>query len=514
MKKKKILTGLLVVSSALAFVSCDKKNNSDLFFNETSSDLLDDFDQDDLETTKLSLKQQVLLENADDYDSITAVDGVVKEKNLEAVNGTVYEANVETDVSLRLYSNDVFENSTEMKYSGDKLPSYGYNVKKISKLSTMNSSSLPVISSSSLPVISSSSNLPPYSALYQMGGSYSLNKKIAYTNNYSFAYSEEEAGKYGSHTSMNVSTKPSTSLYDIAYDAIPYPNVPYGYTSKEYYKYNNYIVVARNYTYNTTFEACVGYDYSTDSNIYENAREKYTLESYTFFKSTGDSYELVGTYDLLERKTDHIYDEYDEYYLKQDEMKTYYKYESGLLFSTKEVEYKKKDEFVNSFATNANISGISSQVYAVTKDDNENITNIESSYTNSGEYDVISTNGNKFNVDCAFDLYSNNTAKFMVNISLTNVNSKALNDTELSEEESLYTYSSTSVELDVTKYLPKDIKAIKFNDETYVNYVPESSNNLYIVFVNADIVVDDEGNATAKIKSVDFYKSDYSGLVA
>ena len=545
MRKRLLLTSLLVASCACALASCgdntdkstkkestntstkESTHDSEIesssilgsttqeetytdFFDEKSFDLPKDFVESDLKTAKLSLKQKTLLSKAG-FDSVTAAEGTVYEQYAEGYSGSLLKGNVETNISARYYSNDVFESDVNMTYTGDKIPSSSMPYKEaiaVKELKVLAKSEL-----ASTPKISSSSSLPPYYILSSMGGRYSKNQITVNTNNYTFSKYTYETGNYGSNTQTNVYKKSSSVSSNPVLSILPTPQnyYPYYNYSETYYKYNDYYVVYSDSTYNTTNEVTTGYDNENDNYITDTAQYQYSTKTISFYKENGNSFDLVFDLCFADEKSDYIYDNYTDYCVKQDKLTEIYSYKSEIKFSSRDIEFENKDEFVNGFANTCKPTAAITQKYTVTKE-NDTITAITSDTTNSGQYEVLSTNGNTVNADFAFNLYAGNVAQLMVPTNITTLNSDVSQDKEIDSSASISTSSTAMVELDVTSYLPDDIKTITFDNKKYINYDSELS-DYYIVFVNADITFDAKGNTTATIKSVDFIKMEQTAII-
>ena len=539
MKKKVILTSLLVASCALALASCNKKavktsdvestdtpvttenndngenqtqqeneNANGAFFDNNSFVLPDNFSEKDLVAEKISLKQQILLQNSSYYESVTAAEGEINESISGLVNGSSYDGNVETTLSSKLYSNDVFDVDLKAEYKGDKIPSSSYPYLKVSSSELAVKSLAPVAPKAKF----SSSILPPYFILAEMG-SYQGKETAAYTNNYVFSSYSYNAGTYGNHSSKNVSSRSSSdSLSGIVTSVIPTPDIGSStpMSSPKYYKYGSYLVMAYEYTSNNTHEVEVGYDNEAGKTLYENATYQTTMKAYSFYQLKDNSFELVYGCDYAEEKSNYVYDEYTDYFVKQDGLKTTYRYDGKMKFSNAKVAYDKKAELINSFALSEQVQAGYTQIYSFTKDDNENITAVNKNGTNSGRYDILSNTGTTTNCDFAFYLYPGSASKFMVPVTVTTTNEDVLSDKKV--DSSLYTTNTSTVELDVTSYLPTDVKTTTFDGEKYLSYTPETY-SFYFVFVNADVTVDKDGKVTAKVNSVDFLKQESSSFI-
>ena len=540
MKKKILFTSLMVACGALALASCSKKpvkntdtgektnevtsnvttsneqqNNDNLngaFFADDAFELTE-FNPKDLTEIKLSLRQQTLLENYTSASN-TAYVGNLKGSLTQYYDGQLINGEFDSSFDVRKYSNDVATANAKVNYVGDRISSF-IPVKPPVDLPVLASIDLPVkaiepkedILIPSIKPVAKIGGIPDLHSLPKIG-SVELNATFAEYNSYTY----EETNYNNSsikNTYKNVSwaTAPIDSIMEnYMPDKAFY--LPFQ-TKKSYYQYdNNIFVVEVSSSYTDNDNVQTGEDPNTGSAIYTNAKYTITLKNYAFFELTENSFNEVFEYKVLEEKTNVIMSEYAPEYYDLGEMKTVFKAESYTKISNAEVEYKKQNEFINSFKETNNIVAANCNFFDLTKDESGNVTAVSSSGVDGCNFEILKKENGKINVDFVMEVYNSDTFNTSIGIVEGELNSKVLEGKELAEDETVYNTNTKTVEFDLSDKLNDEFSITNFDGKKYITFNRKNKDDYYTytLIINADIEKTTDGY-TVKVNSVDTIKT-------
>ena len=533
MKKKILFTSLMVACGALALASCGKKpvkntgektnevtsgekpttvttsneqqnddNLNGAFFADDAFELTE-FNPKELTEIKLSLRQQTLLEN---YmgDSNTAYVGNLKGSLTQYYDGQLINGEFDSTFDVRKYSNDVATANTKINYVGDRISSF------IPVGPTLRSIDLPVKEIEPIPSIKPIAKIGGFPDVYSlpMIGSVELNATFAEYNSYTYEETNySNSSIKGTDKNVSWATAPVDAIIE-NFTPDRHFYLPFQ-PKKSYYHYDNNIFVAEitsSYTENETFQT--GEDPNTGSAIYTDAKHTTTSKIYAFFELTENSFNEVFEYKVIEEKTNVIMSDYAFEYYDLGEMKTVFKAEAYTKISNAEVEYKKQNEFINSFKKTDDIAEANFNFFELTKDESGNVTAVSSDGIEDCDFEILKNENGKINVDLVMDLYNNDTFNTSIDIVERELNSKVLEGKELAEGETIYNKNYKTVEFDLSDKLNDEFSITNFDGKKYITFNRKNKDDYYnyTLIINADIEKTTDGY-TVKVNSVDAIKS-------
>ena len=531
MKKRILMTSLLLAAGAIALASCGSKKTVDSnngesnsatnnensgennqnqeenyqetnykFFDENSFELPADFNYKNLKKIELSLKQRALIE---EYKDITAYEGKVHRTQTLPFASTPFEMSSDTTYKGELYSNNVLYLEDEQVFDNGGFPIdyYGPSTPVVKPIVI----DKPVVSSLKAPALTPYPVGPFDIEPYNYSDSY---LGIA-RENYSFYHTKYVSDEIFDENSYFNTTNDASSLVSRFYNAFPEPPFPYyvtGFDEPQYYQYDdNHIIEVRTGS-STDFEnelIC----YKDGNPVYDNIAYIDSTSNIDVYEITDNGYDLVFGKMTFDSKSNYLYDYENDCFISLGELKTINSYEANLKFSTKEIEYDVESALKN---FQFKIAFIDSYLSEYGSDlANGKINSVSNPYNEDATVQFNGFEKGAMNLEIEYDVYEKYIYSFNNDIALNVLNSKILNDEVLNENDLQTEQVQTSKVLNDLE-LPEDLEYQTYNDKTYIVAKEDSntkSNYCYKIFLNVSISINEQGSIDFKVNNVDYIKT-------
>ncbi len=468
-----------------------------------------DIDVKTLTPVKYSIRDYATLKKSIESLSskLSGIEATVKQQNSVCYNEEIYTVSNERNTNNSYYSNNVILEKTTYNNDENELPfpTYGpygpYAVPAFSAKASINA----VVAAPKVSISVPSGirvGVPSFMPVPMNNGIKEKNKAYYATDEYTVIKTESIYEDDYSSDELSVTDDTFDEIVnDIIANNVSLPSFYELYSIDETHFV---ITIQMNDAYT---------DQINNGSSTQNVRNIHTTNAIAYLTKADGEYTIDYLYSKMTDSTNYMYDISNGKLVACDLANPYFILESELTFKYGRTEYEDTENLVKDLNNNADVEPGRFNKYSIVFDDNDDtkIVNAENmSEIYYPNFDLISDEGNKFNVDLACELTYDRLYEFKISIENTTVNPKLFNNQKLEENEEPISNNEISAKLDFGNLeLPENFTTVTIGDNSYIR-VTVPMDKQYMVIFNVDATLNTESNTvTATVNSIDVFEFNF-----